>query len=147
MSKLVYLKGFPEELERIVHGYLTSLEWMIPRWCEHVNVVWVDDGSDSSASIAVHFEYRFAELEIHPTFMSCTEDERRDTCIHEFIHLHVNPLYNFADRTFKVLIEDAKLQAHSLEELRRYCEGVTQDLTHVVFERLNERETGSKRKH
>ena len=138
VSRFVYEPSVPKEVRETISKYLAPYEWMIPRWCERVNVEWEAEDGESALSIMVSFEYRFADMTVYPAWLECDEDVRHDTCIHELIHLHVNPLFNYADRTITLLTdEDDLLRGHAHEELRRYCEGVTQDLARTIFERLH----------
>lgn len=138
MSKFVCDATVPPEIRTAVNNYFVPLEWMVPAWCQRVAVSWDRDSADGcSAHITVHFEYRAAELTLTSLFLEIDEPMRRDTALHELIHLHVNPLFNYADRTIGALLKDDEGQKErALEELRRYIEGVTQDLTDTVFGRI-----------
>jgi hypothetical protein len=128
---------FPAEARAAVSAHMDDLAWMIPPWCRRIDVSWVADTGKQSAAVTVNYEYRFAEMEVCPLWLSQTEDVRRGAVIHELIHLHTNQLYNYAERTIKVLAcEDEKIKVHLLDELGRHCEGATQDLADVVFARL-----------
>lgn len=141
MSKFVFYKTVPDEVRAAAESHLLPLEWALPDWCRTVNVGWRAEGGEDEAGqllcVTTSFEYRNADLTVGPLFLSATEEMRADACLHEIIHLHVGPLFNYADRTIKVLTaEDAKQQTILLEEARRYNEGVTQDLTNTIFRRL-----------
>jgi hypothetical protein len=90
-----------------------------------------------SLSTQVVFEYRFAELVVRPLWLEQRDEIKRDNCIHELVHLHVNPMFDYANNTIGVLLsDDEKGKVLSQEALRRFCEGATQDLTDTIFKRL-----------
>lgn len=145
MSKFVY-HGFPDEVRTSAEAHLSACEWMLPKWCERVNVIWdisddEDDlGEGASLATQVAFEYRRAELTFKPQWLEFKDETRREHIIHELIHLHVNPLFNFAYNTFGVLLRtQQEYEVLLQEQLRRYCEGAVQDLTYAIISQLGDK--------
>lgn len=145
MSKFHYAPSIPAHLLGVVKMYFDPLAWMIPAWCQKVTVSWCSEGfEDAAVTTQVQFEYRWASIVLYPCWLDSDDTTQKDNCIHEMLHLHLNPLYDYANNTLAVLLnEDETFRVHSQEALRKLVEGAVQDLTATIFRRIygDEKET------
>lgn len=138
MSKFYIWPTMPDAIMPLVDKYFLPLEWMIPAWCASVNLYFNAEVNESTALVAqVHFDYRFAEMWIHPLWLKQRDELKLDGAIHEMLHISINPMFDYAHNTIGTLLKDETLfKVHAQEDLRRICEGVTQDLADCIFKKL-----------
>jgi hypothetical protein len=140
-TKLQWFGEWPTEARRAVVPALRDLEWLIPAWCENVALRWTPMGDQAadgaSASTCVSYEYRWARIEFHPAFLSDSEDERRRNTMHEFLHIFVAPLAEYAETFAGRLLKEEAPKFHDTvrTEIRDRCEMVVQDLRIAIHAR------------
>jgi hypothetical protein len=119
--------------------FLDPLNHLIPDWCSHVWVAWSANDTDNASTVAditAHYDYRWARMNVYASWLDQAEDFKRESLIHELMHLFVAPLSDYARDMFKLLIpnnEASKFNKATIEQLRERCESVTQDLTRLTL--------------
>jgi hypothetical protein len=70
-------------------------------------------------------------------WLDVPEKIQRDNAIHEVIHIHVNPMFDYANNTLAMLLKDDEtFSVHAQAALERLCEGAVQDLADTLQEKL-----------
>lgn len=138
MSRFVYHNTLPSEVKAALAPHLEALTFLVPGWCECVNVLWSEKAEDEcSMQTRVYFDYRFAEVFVTPLWLSCREDIRASSVLHELLHLHLNPLFDYVSGTLDAALEGQdRFRAHAKEGLRAYSEGAIEDLAIALKGRL-----------
>jgi len=138
-TKFKFDKNIPAEILPSITKNLLALEFLIPAWCHEVNVEYLADGAlkgvseNSYADSNVNYQYRGGALAFYPGYMTESESERMNTCIHEMLHLTVNILYYYSRSEIIDLTEGKEeLQKHILDEHERRLESVISDLTYSL---------------
>lgn len=140
MSKLQFKPDIPDSLRPEIEGLLAPLEWLVPDWCQLVNVHWDAAGDgEAAANTVVHWEYRWASITFFPTFFDQSDPAKSDCALHEALHIVTAPLCDYASRTFEALLKEdnPKFHQHVAEELRIRYEGMVQDLSKVIYSKLS----------
>jgi hypothetical protein len=138
-SKFSFKPDIPASLRPEIEKLFLPFEWLIPTWCDHVNIHWYSDGNDSRAmDTAAYYDYRYAEIKIYPSFHDQNKRIQQRGILHELLHIVSAPLADYAAHTIELLLEpDApKFNRHAQDELRIRYEAMTQDLTHIVERKL-----------
>jgi hypothetical protein len=140
VSRFFYHASIPAEMRPLVESYFEPLAWMVPRWCERVNVMWSEASEEDTAmNTQAHFSYRFGEVTVYPCWLGLREEVKRNVVLHELIHLHLLPLHDYANNTLGKLLKDNEVfKAHAQGVLDEYHEGATQDLADVIQGRPTE---------
>jgi hypothetical protein len=139
VTKRVQFDGdIPEDVRAIIAPYFPLMEVLAPQWCSRLWVRWEPDcETDSCRSCTLtRYEYRYGTVTLHGRWLAQLDADRKETLIHEVLHLYVAPLSGYVRHLAYQLSEDEKLQAVTEEQCREYQESVTQDLTLLVM-RLN----------
>ncbi|HNC56726.1 MAG TPA: hypothetical protein PLP33_14870 [Leptospiraceae bacterium] len=146
---LVFDQGCPQILKDILIPMFEQFHFVVPKWVEDVYVVFEND-QDKNFAVAetlTDIEYRRIFLRFYPDFIY----ERTDKLyqfVHELVHSIYGSVYNYSHTTFSSILSgvgDEKLKEHVLDELRKYNEGSTQDLTNMLFRMLKlDKRTGKK---
>ena len=138
IEKFTLLHDWPKEILSIVEPLLTEFAWLVPPWC-HVITVTYGVQLNAIMTCQLDADYRAARLNVGPKFLSIPDDIRRQTIIHELIHVFVLPIADYAmDAIEKALPdeENPKLKSVILEELRERNEQTTEDLSFVLARKL-----------
>jgi hypothetical protein len=116
----------PPDLLAGLKRVLLPMEWLIPPWCDHVNVWFASNARPGErATVEPDYSYRWATIWVNPSWLNGSEQERREDLIHELIHV-----------TLKRLVpedEDSKFHAHLHRDVIDRAEMVTQDLTYMLI--------------
>ena len=75
-------------------------------------------------------------MTVYASWLEQTEEFKRESLIHELMHLFVAPLADYAREMARTLIpedEAKKFNRATLEQIRERGESVTQDLTQLVL--------------
>lgn len=137
------------ELQR----YLNDLNHLVPDWCSHVWVAWCAGDSSNASTVAdmtVHYDYRWARMNVYASWLDQTEEFKREALVHELMHLFVAPLSDYARDTLKLLCPENEAEKFSksiIEQLRERCESVTQDLTRLMLDGQSVRGVSPNGKH
>lgn len=120
--------------------FLQPLDHLIPDWCSHVWVAWNANDTDNASTVAditAHYDYRWARLNVYASWLEQTEEFKRESLIHELMHLFIAPLSDYARDVVKLLVpanEAEKFNRSVIEQVRERCESVTQDLTRLMLD-------------
>jgi hypothetical protein len=134
MEKIYFTAGISDEVRTAVEPHLKKWAWLIPAWCHEVNVTWRDDDTNGALNVDVHYEYRRADIQVLPNFLSCVE-RREANVVHELLHIVTHPLVNTA-RDIRDRLDKANptLADWANEMIRHSDESVTCDLTALVMQ-------------
>lgn len=130
---MTYDPAIPPEIRGAVEPILTRHLHQLPRW---VLEVWVTFKTQSEtgdlASMNTLPEYRRANLTLFPGFLTDNAREREDTIVHEFLHVHIQPMSSAFHALAEVCgaSEDAKKLAR--EAWRVAMEGAVSDLAAIL---------------
>lgn len=148
---LIFDPTCPVILKDILTPMFSKFHFVVPKWVEDVYVLFEDD-QDKNFAIAetiTDIEYRRVFLRFYPDFIYERTD-RLYQFVHELVHSLYGAVYSYSHATFDSVLSgigDEKLKTHVLEELRKYNEGSTQDVTNMIFKMLNlDKRTGKKSK-
>jgi hypothetical protein len=138
MTEFEFGTNMPAEVLALAERHFKPIAWLIPKWCRRVTVVWSSQPEDeASLTCEVRFEYRWARICIYPEWLDVPEKIQRDNAIHEVIHIHVNPMFDYANNTLAMLLKDDEtFSVHAQAALERLCEGAVQDLADTLQEKL-----------
>lgn len=133
MTQMIrYAAGVIPEVRAAIEPHLSRWAFLIPAWCHEVNVVWNDDDTDGALSVRVHYEYRRADLNVLPNFLSCP-DRRERNVIHELLHIITEPMANcMRDMRDSLVKANPDLEKWADEQIRFGTESVTCDLTALL---------------
>lgn len=136
MSKFTYAADIPPSIKRELAKAVKPYGWLIPSWCQLVQVNWHPTGKDTILiSCAIMYEYRQAELTFYPLFLSEPEDRRKEHVIHDMLHIFMSVVSDYAYATIDRLVpeeEAPKFREALLDELRQRNESCVQDLAHCL---------------
>lgn len=142
MERVTYRGEIPPEIEAAIAPLIEKYKCLIPSWCDHVNVsYWSTPPEGAETAVAdcrCHLDYRNASIRFFAAFLNYHPDQREDDTVHEFIHISVNPLYDYACDTIKELFKSDALKGQDiaknliLEGLRERVESVTTDLQKII---------------
>lgn len=136
--EIIFNKAIEEENRKEIEKYLNEFIWLIPSWLHKLTVfVNTNDEIGHLAGMRTRFQYREADLDICPEWFVRNREEKRDAVLHEFCHLHNYQIFDFADRLIQEFVTDEKASAMLSDEMTRYLEGGTQDLTRAILNKFN----------
>ena len=134
---LIYGANCPPELKNIIAPMFEKFQLLVPKWVEDVYVTF-DDEQDENYTVVETItvkEYRNIQLRFYPDFIY-TRTDKLYHFVHELCHAIYGAVYQYSYTNFTNLLSDIgdeKLKRHVLEELRKYNESSTQDLTNLIF--------------
>ena len=129
----------PESVRREVKPFFSLIDRLAPRWCSRVWVQWeaVCEGDEAcKAETVTRYEYRYGAITLHGKWLDDDAECRRETIIHETLHLYVSPLSGYVRHLASSLSGDETMETVTGEQCREYQESVVQDLTLLVSEIL-----------
>jgi hypothetical protein len=138
-KKIRLFDEVPDFVKPELSRFLDDLNHLIPDWCSHVWVQWYsnDSGNASTcADITVYYDYRWARMNVYASWLEQTEEFKRESLIHELMHLFIAPLSDYARDIVKLLVpedEAEKFHKATVSMMSERCESVTQDLTRLVL--------------
>jgi hypothetical protein len=127
----------PNEVVGAIASHLERWAFLVPAWCREVNIVWNDREADTGAlSVAVYYEYRNADIEVLPNFLTNSEGRERHV-VHELIHLSLSPLTTTAEAMRDALVKKVPdVEDWATEMIRQGEESVTCDLAALMLDRF-----------
>ena len=123
----------PDEFRQMAESEFSGWEMCLPGWCHHVNIMYRPSDPDSNLMISVEPDYRWATLYICPHFLTADRQQREENKFHEIIHIHVEPLAEFAKDVIRRYVSDNGLKDYVLDDLRRRLESVVCDLSLTFY--------------
>lgn len=132
--------GFmPAETRNAFRPILTQYLWLLPSWMRllHVGYRHAHENGDeqSLASCSVQPEYRQGAILVYAPWMSSNARERRQTVIHEMLHVPLGPMVKEQEEALDRLVpedEAPKFRDTLKEQWRQRFEGSVQDLTFSI---------------
>jgi hypothetical protein len=139
--EIIYNKQIEPHNKAEIASYIAKYSWIIPHWLQKINidVIHTDDGS-LIASACVRERYREADINVCPLWFTKAAADKTDAVIHELLHLHTNPLYDFAKNAMRQFSngENEKAMDVVFMEMESYLERQVQDLTFAIMNKFNE---------
>lgn len=115
---------------------LADFNWIIPDWLNVLSITVQPDGDEGArASISVDYTYRFATMVVHSFWFHMEERARRETLLHELIHLHTNPMFDYALNVVERLASDEASSELLRDEITAKLEIATVDLTTAILKK------------
>jgi hypothetical protein len=103
---------------------VSGLAHLVPTWCHRVAFKAAPEG-DHLADCWASYRARCAEVTLYPAFFAADDKTQRDTIAHEFVHILIWPLSQYAEN-LEGPPEDDELDART--------EAVTEDIRHAFAE-------------
>jgi hypothetical protein len=97
---------FPADLRAIVEPVFAPLEILMPTWCQTVVLRNTPD-LDSTLKVEISIRTRWILIRVGPTWFSVSAIERRNSMLHEIVHVLLEPL-NWA---MKRIVEAQELES------------------------------------
>lgn len=135
-AKIVRSPGFPDSVWEMAGPILEENAVLLPQWLHVLNVYWSDDQGECAASITIYEEYRRADLNIHPNWIS-RPDKQRDQIVHELLHLHTDHLHHQVERLINAMPKGPARDVER-EQSRLNVERGTCDLAYVITDMRGE---------
>lgn len=139
---ITYRGEIPPEIQAALEPLLERYRCLVPGWCERVNIsYWPTPPEGAETAVAdcrSKPDYRNASIRFFPAFFDYNPDQRHLDSVHEFIHISINPLYDYACHTIQELFKSDALKGQDiaknliLEGLRHHIESATSDLQKIV---------------
>lgn len=124
--------GFAPECWPTLERVLNELLWLCPAWCRALVIKQKESDESHVAQVKTDYEYREATLSITPEFFTRTLDDQRIIIAHELIHVAINPLASFVERTLPLLTKDPAARKMIEAELRIGEESAVEDLSRAI---------------
>jgi hypothetical protein len=139
MTNIILSKDIESDNAAEIHRYLDPFQWVIPQWLRTLHIL--IEGSQKLSSVAtttVDEQYREACIKFRPTWFTMTPDEKQDAVLHELMHIHTNPMFDYATNAIERYSSEAEDKHKDIvtDELRTYLERVTQDLTNTILDQF-----------
>lgn len=132
-DKIRFAPSVSPEVRNAIEPHIVRWAFLVPAWCQEVDVHWDDGDSGGSLRMDTSYEYRRADLFVLPNFLSCEPDHRETDVVHELLHIVTAPIDRVAQDFRDVLVKDNKsLKPFADEMIRRAIESVTCDLTQLI---------------
>jgi hypothetical protein len=132
--RVVFDGEVPDAARAELAPFFPLMDSLAPQWCSRLRVRWkaacAED--DCLACTVTLYEYRYGTITFHGGWLDGPPDWRRETVVHEVLHLYVQPLSGYTRHLIGQLVEGDALTAVTKEQCREYQESVVQDLTLLV---------------
>lgn len=130
----ITLEFFPKELRPGFKRDVCKLLYLLPPWLQSL---WIgyDCDMDNPASMDVDYEYRVAKCKIGSSYFEPRyhDNTRLKFLTHEFLHISLNPLFDYALGELKRLtVAESPHQETLREGMRLKVEACVQDLAHLL---------------
>jgi hypothetical protein len=134
-ERFVFYTDIPAELRQALDLYIPPLEFLIPKWCQNVYIAWASEGAEGAAAVTrCRYQYRWARIVFYANWLEQPPRLRMRNCVHEMVHVNVNPLFNTAITQIEILTKgNDHAQQLAFEPLREKIESVTEDLTDLLM--------------
>lgn len=127
-------------------AYVEQMLFLTPAWVRLLVFDFEHNAEEGSshtvpAYLTAQDDYLYAHITLSDSWLSESDYDRAFTLMHEFIHLHESPTYHFARRCLEELMSPGADSPRSepkliMQEYLRKYEAQTQELTHVMMNRL-----------
>lgn len=104
----VLCKGFVPKQEELFHEAWKKCSWFLPRWVVEVNVVFQDIKTANFAECLCLQEYGLATIDIYPSFLLATKEQRVHVVLHEITHMHLWAITSLTKSLIKEAPRDAR---------------------------------------
>lgn len=137
LPKIIFHSTFPGALKKETKATLEPLLPLVGD-LETVQVILRGAGDEhvpsGEAAILVKRQYHVAHIWLDPIFFSLPEEERRQTLLHELIHVRLDALGNEIQHLLKHWVPDG-VDAYVYDRINEVEEETTDALAHAI-ERL-----------
>ena len=134
--KLILSKTIEESEKSEIEKNFKEFLWLVPNWLQFFKInIYAGESSTCLADMTTQYQYREAAMNIYSPWFIAEDYMKRDTILHELVHLHNTPLFSFAERTLTTFFDQNNLSVSKdivIDELTRYLEAATQDLTFCI---------------
>jgi hypothetical protein len=132
--EIIFNKQIEPKNKAEISSYLNKYKWLIPSWAHKITVSIVhSEDAGNLAGMRTRFQYREIEMDVNPEWFVRSHEVKEDAILHELCHMHNYQMFDFADRLIETYIKDEKAKEMLSDELTRYLEGGTQDLTRAIL--------------
>lgn len=141
MPELIWDKGLEAANKTEIEKHLKPFLWLVPGYLQDLKIdVRTSENEGLLASMTVSESYREATLTVRPLWFTTSDSCKTDTLIHELLHLHTNPLYDFAKNAIRKYSKNENEEQREIvfDEMECYLERATQDLTRVIYNKFKE---------
>lgn len=133
MPRIKFKDGTPAAMVEAVTPWLSLLEVLIPPWIYDVTFGEATDSPEKGdvLSVDTNVSYHFSFISIYPAFLTSSPQERRVLLQHEFIHMHLEHLVNFAQDLVEEFVgspSDRLLK----KEIRHRLEFTVEDINQML---------------
>jgi hypothetical protein len=132
--------SLPPEMREGFERVWVRWNWLVPTWVQQIAVNFANDReSEATARMRSSIEYRWAELELLPKYLTRDEEQRDGVLIHELAHLNQAPLQRWGEDVIKLLegMNERALATHLRETFTRALEESTTDWSRAIHARLH----------
>lgn len=130
----------PNEVAQALQPLIRQYLWLVPGWCQTLTVRYTvlpgDKNPHSEAAVWVSDQYRRVEICFYATWLDDNPSRRRETVIHELLHVVQQVTAGEHERTLGRLLDDdaaPKFKATLNENWVRAVEMQNQDLTFAIL--------------
>ena len=126
MTEIVYRGDWPSDVKKTVESVLKPYVRLIPSWCRILYLRFEANDSDSTATIKMSYDNRWASMRISPDWLEELPDDRSRVLMHEIVHIHVQPMRTvFVDAIGGL---DEHFKDFAWERFKEAWEGAVEDL-------------------
>ena len=126
MTEIVYRGDWPVDVKKTVGACLKPYVNLLPGWCRILYLRFESNNDDSTATIRVCYDNRWASVRISPDWLEELPDDRSRVLLHEIAHIHIQPMRTiFVDATAGM---DEQFRDFAWERFKEAWEGAVEDL-------------------
>lgn len=134
MTRIRFTTGTPAEARSAIEPYLSKWLGLVPTWCHELVISWKDDDTDGALSVVPLYDYRRAEIDVLPNFLTSPEECREQDSVHELMHVPLAPLMAVVEGLRDALVKQApEMETWANEMIRQGEEATVCDLTQLVM--------------
>lgn len=144
-----YDKGMMPRIRESLPYYVRELLFLVPASVRRLAFDYGQEDDDKEgngnevvpASVVTADDYLYAHVTVTDAWLAMGDYQRTFCLMHEFVHLHESGTYHFARRFIEDTLAPGDAQPGPRErtivdEYRRKYEAQTQEMTHILMQRL-----------
>ena len=131
MSEIVYRGDWPADVKKSVGFCLKPYVHLLPGWCRVLYLRFESNPEQSTATIRMCYENRWATMRISPDWLEELPEDRTRVLLHEIAHIHIQPMRTvFVDAIAGM---DEQFRDFAWERFKEAWEGATEDLAWAFY--------------